>query len=57
MALSEEYIRIQRERGAELERDGHDASDARGLLELFEELQSMHVAHRDRLVRQLGNIA
>jgi hypothetical protein len=38
---------------AELERDGHDTASARELLALFEDMQTLHVAHRDRLVSEL----
>jgi hypothetical protein len=45
----EAHIHRQRMVVTRLERDGHDASDARLLLLRFEELQAMHVADRDRL--------
>ena len=54
VAAGQEHVSRQGERVAQLERDGHDASDARKLLGLFEELEIMHIAHRDRLARQLG---
>lgn len=47
----------QREIVAELERDGHDVSEARKLLVQFEELQAMHVADRDRLIDELAAAA
>ena len=34
---------------AALERKGRDPSHAKALLNLFEQLQDLHVAHRDRL--------
>jgi hypothetical protein len=52
--VGQEHISSQRKRIAQLERDGHDTYEARKLLAQFEELQSMHIAHRDRLARQLG---
>jgi len=39
----------QRQRIAILERDGHDSRRARNLLALFEEMQELHIARRDRL--------
>jgi hypothetical protein len=33
---------------------GHDAVEARKLLAQFEDLESMHIAHRDRLAPELG---
>jgi hypothetical protein len=54
VASGQEHVGRQRERIAQLERDGHDAADAGKLLQLFEELQSMHVAHRDRHIQELG---
>jgi hypothetical protein len=38
----------------ELERDGHDPSRARKLLALFETMQALHIATRDRLLQELG---
>jgi hypothetical protein len=40
-----------------LERQSHDAGEARRLLRQFEELQALHVAGRDRLRRELGLVA
>jgi len=53
-ATGEKHLTRQRALITKLERDGHDASEAKTLLELLEELQTMHIAHRDRLARQLG---
>ena len=60
LALAEEHVALgatnvarQREIIAELERDGHDATQARELLVQFEQLQAMHVAGRERLQREL----
>ena len=39
---------------AELERDGHDVTEARRMLALFEQTQRMHVEDRDRIVKDLG---
>lgn len=54
IAKGAEHIRRQREIVAELERDGHDAELARKLLVEFENLQHLHIADRDRLVKELG---
>jgi hypothetical protein len=60
LALAEEHVRVgaknvarQREMIAELERDGHDTTQARSLLAHFEQVQAMHVADRERLLREL----
>jgi hypothetical protein len=44
----------QRELISTLERDGHDVTAARALLAEFEQIQAMHVIHRDRLLDELG---
>jgi hypothetical protein len=44
----------QRELILDLERDGHEAGEARRLLAIFENLQTVHVAERDRLLKELG---
>jgi hypothetical protein len=54
-AVGQEHVSRQRERIAQLERRGRDVCDAGRLLALLEGLQSMHIAHRDRLALQLGN--
>ena len=51
----ERNIARQRNVLATLERDGHDAGQARKLLATFEELQAMHIADRDRLREELRN--
>jgi hypothetical protein len=38
----------------ELERDGHDPAPARRLLALFEAVQVLHLATRERLLREMG---
>ena len=40
---------------ARLEEGGHDTTEAKRLLAQFEELQAMHGADRDRLLRELGD--
>lgn len=54
VALGERHLAQQRELIAKLEVLNFDLTDARNLLRLFEEIQILHVAHRDRLRRQLG---
>lgn len=39
---------------AELERDGYEAQGARDAVKQFEELQKLHIADRDRLLKELG---
>ena len=53
VAMGAEHIRQQRERLSQLERHGHDTFRTRALLAQFEDLQDMHIAHRDRLLQQL----
>jgi len=45
----ERVIARQRDIVAQLERDGHDSTDAMLLLYQFEEIQYLHVDHRDQL--------
>ena len=53
IALGEWHIARQKEIVAELERDGHDPTEAVKLLSLFESTIALHVADRDRLRTQL----
>jgi arginine repressor len=53
IALGERHIARQREIVAELERDGHDITEATRLLTLFEETQLLHLTDRDRIQREL----
>ena len=53
VAMGAEHVRQQRERLSQLERHGHDTFRTRELLAQFEDLQDMHIAHRDRLLQQL----
>ena len=52
VAKGGQHIIQQRELVARLEGRGHDASRARTLLEQFEEMQEIHISHRDRLLRR-----
>ena len=49
MAEAECQLANQRERVAQLERDGFDTAEPMRLLIELEELQAIHVADRDRL--------
>src|SRR5262245_1325091 len=53
VAMGAEHVRQQRERLSQLERRGHDTFRTKALLAQFEDLQDMHIAHRDRLLQQL----
>ena len=53
VAEGERNIAEQREIIAELERDGRDTTQARALLEQFEELEVLHIEGRDRLLKEL----
>jgi hypothetical protein len=55
VAEGERLIARQRELVTSLERGGHDLRDAIELLRLFKELEALHVAHRDRLRKELGD--
>ena len=63
LALAEEHVVLgaknvarQREIIAELQRDGHDTTQAWALLTEFEQLQAMHIADRDRLLGELHEL-
>jgi len=56
VAAGERSIARQRQVIRELERDGHDSTNAHELLEQFEEIQAMHVQGRDRLVDELAGL-
>jgi hypothetical protein len=57
VAKGEQIVARQREIIARLESAGCDVSDAKRLLLQFEELQSLHVADRDRLEKVLAEIS
>jgi hypothetical protein len=57
VARGEQIVARQRETIARLERAGCDTSDATRLLLQFEELQSLHVADRERLEKMLSEIS
>ena len=56
VAIGATNIARQRELIAELERDGHDASQAKQMLAQFLDLQAMHIADRDRLIKELSEL-
>ena len=53
VASGNRVIVRQKQLIVELESDGHDTSVALSLLALFEDLQSLHLADRDRLIKEL----
>ena len=55
IAVGERHIARQRQIIAMLEGNGLDARHARSSLTLFEEMQVLHIANRDRLVEALQN--
>jgi hypothetical protein len=58
VAKGERHVSRQRELIAELEQNGHHelAERARALVGLFEEVQAMHIADRDRLLKQFWEL-
>jgi len=57
VADGDKHVARQRKLVAKLDRDGHDSSEARRLLQQFEELQRLHIGDRDRLVKKLAEIS
>src|SRR5262245_55861724 len=55
VAHGDRRVAKQRRLVARLERDGQDSADARTLLAQLEERRNLHLAERDRLLRELGN--
>jgi hypothetical protein len=55
VSIGRSLIVRQRETVYRLERDCHYAGEAKRLLATFEELQNMHVADRDRLLKELAS--
>ena len=54
VSMGEEHLARQKELIAELEGNGHDSTQARHLLRLFERSQELHVADRNRLRDELA---
>ena len=59
IAQGEQHIRRQLEIIAQMKAEGHEAvaANANELLQRFEEMQAQHVAHRDRLLKELAEIS
>jgi hypothetical protein len=53
VAEGERHIALQPEIVAEMERDGHDTSMSRQLLDQFEQICALYVAERARLEKEL----
>ena len=53
IALGQKHLMRQKEIIDELERDGHDVNEAKYLLDLFKDVQALHIAHRDRLLEEI----
>jgi hypothetical protein len=47
--ISDQELRIE-----DFDHCGHDSTLARSLLETFRLIQVQHIAHRDRILRELG---
>jgi hypothetical protein len=56
IATGDKNIARQRDLIAQLERDGHDTTSATTFLHEFEQLQAQHIAERERLLRELGEL-
>ena len=54
VAQSEAHILKQEALIAELDRDAHDTSAARALLDTMRETRALHIQHRDRLLNELA---
>ena len=53
IAIGEEHLRKQRRIIAELEEHGHNTKMARELLKEFEDVQTMHVADKERVLKEI----
>jgi len=56
VVIAAQNVARQRELVAQLERDGHDASQAHKMLEQFLKQQALHIADRDRLIKELSEL-
>jgi hypothetical protein len=54
VAMGQRLIDKQRAMLVELDDHGHGTRAARTLLAQLEDAQAMHIAHRDRLIRELA---
>jgi hypothetical protein len=50
----ERHLARQRELVSEIERHGRDSDQARRLLLQFQEMQALHIADRNRLLKELN---
>jgi hypothetical protein len=57
VALGERHIEHQEPLVSDLDRHGHDTSEALALLDMFRRPQAEHVAHRDFLLKELQDSA
>jgi hypothetical protein len=55
LAEAERHVAYQRERVAQLEREGSDNTLPTELLKQWEEALAMHLADRDRIRKELGD--
>ena len=56
VAIAAQNVARQRELVSQLERDGHNASLAQKMLEQFLEQQALHIADRDRPMKELSEV-
>jgi hypothetical protein len=56
VVITAQNVARQRELVAQLERDGHDASQAQKMLEQFLKQQALHIADRDRFDQRAKRI-
>jgi hypothetical protein len=56
IATGDKNIARQRDLIAQLECDGHDTASAKTFLREFEQLQAMHIAEREQLLRELSEL-
>jgi hypothetical protein len=57
VADAAEFVKLQREVSAKVERDCRDATTARELLVSFEQSLASRIAERDRLLRERKSVA
>jgi len=55
IALGKQHLAKQEAIIAELDRDGHDTTDALAILVTLRETRSLHVQDRDRILSELGS--
>lgn len=57
VAQGERHLLEQERRLADLDCNGHGTIQGRRLLQNFRDLQMLHVAHRDQILRELEQLA